>query len=240
MSSHHLNDRESVVLRLLVERYLESAAPVGSKAIAEALVGLGITLSPASVRTTLAALDGAGLVEQPHTSAGRVPTRDGLMLYVRDLMQVRPMATDDASVLKSRILQQAGDMMTVLRETSKLISQISKYASLVVTPRQQDFIVEAPWGVIDQQESLSMTEVRRRLAMLQEKTQLLELLGGLENTGKPEVVVANDCGMVAAPYSDKEAILGCVGVIGPTRMDYARVVPIVESAAQYIGEWFEE
>ena len=239
LSPHSLSQRDAIVLRLLIEQYLETAEPVGSKAITESLLALGVSLSSATVRNTLASLDDLGLIEQPHTSAGRVPTREGLTLYVRELMQVKPLASTDDDVLKSLGSQQAGDVVTVLRETSKLISQLSHYASLVVTPLTEDVIVDSPWGVIDQQESLPLEEVRRRLALLQEKTQLLALLSGFQNAGKTEVMVGSDCGVVTSPYVEGQTILGCVGVVGPTRMDYARVVPIVESAARYIGEWLE-
>lgn len=224
-------------MQLLIDRYLETAEPVGSKAVAEALRERGISLSPASVRSTLAALARLGLVEQPHTSAGRIPTREGLSLYVRHLMQVKSLSPDENFALRSRPGNQTGDLISVLRETSRLLSQLSHYAALVVIPQTDDVIVDAPWGVMDQRELLSMDQLRHRLAILQEKARLMELLGDLHEAGKAEVVALQDCSMVTAPYAEGPTILGCVGVMGPRRMDYSRAVPMVESAARYIGDW---
>lgn len=341
-----LGDRAAVVLQVLVEKYLESAEAVGSQAIAEALLARGVNLSSATVRSTLVALDQAGLLEQPHTSAGRIPTRQGLTLYVRHLMQIKPLTEGENVALKSRLNSQTGDLVSVLRETSRLVSQLSQYASIIITPRSEvvrikhiefvqlgsrrilgiliaqngtvfnrpldcdapltlrdlekmsnycntvffgltveesvdkarvemqeasrayddvlaramsmstqvlegsmgnDVIIDSPWGMIDQMQTVPMHHIRRRLGILQEKTRLLQIMDQFREAGKASVAVGSDdlsdplcdCGMVTAPYVDGRTILGCVGVMGPTRMDYSRAVPIVESAARYIGEWLE-
>lgn len=238
-SLHTLSDREALILQHVVAAYLETAEPVGSQAIADALRMQGIQVSSATVRSTLAMLDGAGLLEQPHTSAGRIPTREGLIHYVHHLMEVKPLSQDDDFVLKSRLSAQNGDVMALMRETSRLLSQLSHYASLVVIPQTDDVIVDSPWGVVDQKELLSMDQLRHRLAILQEKARLMELLDGHQEAGKAGVVALENCSMVTAPYAEGQTILGRVGVMGPLRMDYSRAVPIVESAARYLGEWLE-
>lgn len=346
LSLHPLSDREALVLQHLVAAYLETAEPVGSKVIADALVNCGIQVSSATVRNTLSALDGAGLVEQPHTSAGRVPTRKGLIHYVRNLMQVKPLSSGESLVLKQHLSSRTHDLHAALRETSRLLTELSQYASLVVMPRTvsvrikhiefvqlgshrllgilvaqngtvynrplesdeiltlsdiekmgnycnsiffgltideaieksrrefqeatraydavvartislstqvlaageaSDVIVEGPWGLIDQQADVSMLQIRRRLNVLQEKSKLMSLMRQFQELGRAEVTVGSDdpadplweCSMITAPYAEGRTILGCVGVMGPMRMDYSRVVPMVHSAAQYIGEWLE-
>jgi transcriptional regulator of heat shock response len=238
-SSHPLSDREALILRHVVAAYLETAEPVGSQAIADVLLTQGIQISSATVRNTLSTLDSAGLLEQPHTSAGRIPTRDGLIHYVNHLMEVTPLSHDDEHVLKSRLSAQRGDIMALMRETSRLLSQLSHYASLVVMPQTEDVIVDSPWGVMDQKELLSMDQLRHRLAILQEKARLMAVLKDQNQVGKADVVALKECSMVTAPYAEGRTILGCVGVMGPLRMDYSRAVPIVESAARYLGEWLE-
>lgn len=239
MTTYTFTEREAQVLQHLVALYLESAEPVGSQAIADALGACGIQISSATVRNTLSTLSSAGFVEQPHTSAGRIPTRDGLIHYVHHLMAVKPLTPDDELVFRNRLNAQRGDIMSLMRETSRLLSQLSHYASLVVMPRVDDVIVDSPWGVVDRHETLSMDQLRQRLAILQEKAQLMELLGERQEVGKADVVALAECSMVTAPYAEGCTILGRVGVMGPLRMDYSRAVPIVESAARYLGEWLE-
>ena len=82
---HELTDRARDVFRMVVESYLESGAPVGSRTIAQIS---GLNLSPASIRNVMQDLEELGLLAAPHTSAGRMPTETGLRLFVDGMMQI--------------------------------------------------------------------------------------------------------------------------------------------------------
>ena len=95
-----LNSRAREIFRLVVEGYLASGQPVGSKTLA----GEGsLDLSPASIRSVLAELESLGLLAAPHTSAGRMPTESGLRLFVDGMMQVAEPSAEERAVIERRL-----------------------------------------------------------------------------------------------------------------------------------------
>ena len=128
VSDERLSERERQVLQALVDAHIAQGEPIGSKAIA-ALGSLGV--SPATIRNVLAALDGRGMLEQPHTSAGRVPTDRGLRYYVDSLLQYTPPPTEVQDAIASRI-EDAGGVDQALREGSRLLSRLVKHTCVVL------------------------------------------------------------------------------------------------------------
>lgn len=128
-----LTDRARAVFRLVVEGYLASGQPVGSKALAG---GGGLNLSPASIRSVLADLEGLGLLAAPHTSAGRMPTESGLRLFVDAMMQVGEPSEQERTAIEQR-LSGAGPIEQALEETSTLLSDLSGAAGIVMVPRRE-------------------------------------------------------------------------------------------------------
>jgi heat-inducible transcriptional repressor len=128
-----LNDRAREIFRLVVEGYLTSGHPVGSKTLAGEG---GLNLSPASIRSVLAELESLGLLAAPHTSAGRMPTESGLRLFVDGMMQVaEPTAQERAAI--ERRLTQPGPIEQALETVSALLSDISGAAGMVMVPRRE-------------------------------------------------------------------------------------------------------
>jgi heat-inducible transcriptional repressor len=127
-----LSNRAREIFRLVVEGYLSTGHPVGSKSLA----GGGINLSPASIRSVLAELEGLGLLAAPHTSAGRMPTESGLRLFVDGMMQVaEPTAQERAAI--ERRLAEPGPVEHALETTSALLSDLSGAAGMVMVPRRE-------------------------------------------------------------------------------------------------------
>jgi heat-inducible transcriptional repressor len=128
-----LTTRAREVFRLVVEGYLASGQPVGSKALAG---GGGLNLSSASIRSVLHDLEQLGLLAAPHTSAGRMPTDVGLRLFVDGIMQVaEPTAQERAAI--ERRLADAGPIEAALEATSTLLSSMSAGAGVVMVPRRE-------------------------------------------------------------------------------------------------------
>ena len=127
-----LSPRERTVLRLVVEHYVRTASPVGSKTLAgtEAL-----PLSPASVRSTLAALERAGFLGHPHTSAGRIPTPAGYRLFVDELMTPTGLDAAERRLIRDGLDQLSGDPETLGRETSRLLGRLSHLLGVVLSPK---------------------------------------------------------------------------------------------------------
>ena len=97
--SPDLNKRAREVLRLIVDAYVETGEPVGSRAISRKL---GMNLSPATIRNVMADLEEFGLLHAPHTSAGRLPTEAGLRLFVHGLLQVGHLSDDERQAINGR------------------------------------------------------------------------------------------------------------------------------------------
>ncbi|MFM6951241.1 MAG: heat-inducible transcriptional repressor HrcA [Novosphingobium sp.] len=127
-----LTSRARDIFRLVVEGYLSSGQPVGSKTLAEA----GVNLSPASIRSVLHELEMLGLLAAPHTSAGRMPTDQGLRLFVDGMMQVAEPTAQERAAIESR-LGQPGPIEAALTATSAILSELSAAAGVVMVPRRE-------------------------------------------------------------------------------------------------------
>lgn len=128
-----LNDRARDVFRIVVESYLETGMPVGSRTISKTSA---VNLSPASIRNVMQDLEELGLLAAPHTSAGRMPTEQGLRLFVDGMMQVaEPSAEERAAIEKQ--LESAGPIEAALAATTQALSGLSACAGIVMVPRRE-------------------------------------------------------------------------------------------------------
>lgn len=128
-----LSERERLVLQGLIDAHIATAEPVGSKAIA-AVLSADIALSPATIRNVLAALHERGLIDQPHTSAGRVPTDRGLRYYVDSLLKLQQPTDGERDEIAQRI-GEAGGMDHALREATRVLRRLSRHTTVVVATR---------------------------------------------------------------------------------------------------------
>lgn len=128
-----LNDRARDVFRIVVESYLETGQPVGSRTISKTSA---VNLSPASIRNVMQDLEELGLLAAPHTSAGRMPTEQGLRLFVDGMMQVaEPSAEERAAIEKQ--LESTGPIEAALAATTQALSGLSACAGIVMVPRRE-------------------------------------------------------------------------------------------------------
>ncbi|MDH2415495.1 heat-inducible transcriptional repressor HrcA [Nocardioides sp. CER19] len=124
------NDRRLAVLRAIVEDYVSTEEPVGSKALVERH-GLGV--SSATVRNDMAVLEEEGYITQPHTSAGRVPTDKGYRLFVDKLSTLKPMSQAERRAIAS-FLDGAVDLDDVVQRSTRLLSQLTRQVAVVQYP----------------------------------------------------------------------------------------------------------
>lgn len=133
-----LTDRAREIFRLVVEGYIASGQPMGSKALAGSG---GVNLSPASIRSVLQELQDAGLLAAPHTSAGRMPTEVGLRLFVDGIMQVaEPTVAERAQI--ERGLAHGGTIENALAAASSALSELSAGAAVVMVPKREPRLVQ--------------------------------------------------------------------------------------------------
>jgi heat-inducible transcriptional repressor len=125
-----LDDRARDIFRKIVESYLETGEPVGSRTLSRG----GVALSPASIRNTMQDLTQLGLLGAPHTSAGRLPTHAGLRLFVDGLLEVGDVGEDEKREIESRLAGKGHSFQEALDEASSILSGLAGGAGVVVTP----------------------------------------------------------------------------------------------------------
>jgi heat-inducible transcriptional repressor len=335
-----LSDRAREVFRVVVESYLGTGVPVGSRTISK--VG-GFNLSPASIRNVMQDLEEAGLLSAPHISAGRMPTEQGLRLFVDAIMQAAEPSAEERRMIERQLGRDGGPIENALSAASAALSDLSACAGVVMVPKREprlrqigfvplsqdqamavlvgqdgsvenrvidvpqgvspSMLVEASNFVSDQLSGLTLGEARARLqaeigqgrraldaasrelverglavwsedgdrrpvlivrgqshlldsaaADLERVRQLLEqleeaqeiarLLDSAAEGAATKIFIGSEnklfalsgSSVIASPYRGPDGrVVGVVGVIGPTRLNYARVVPMVDFTAQTLS-----
>lgn len=134
MSLSDLESRRNRILEAVIDTYVSTAVPVGSELIAKKLRS---TLSPATIRHVMGDLEGIGYLEQPHTSAGRVPTDRGYRYYVDSLMDVRWLLPEEQRRLVEHLDAQEADVEQLLEHTGVALAELTQQAAFVVAPTLQ-------------------------------------------------------------------------------------------------------
>ncbi len=335
-----MSSRRLEILRAIVDEYVATQEPVGSKSIADRH-GLGI--SPATIRNEMAVLEEEGLITQPHTSAGRIPTDQGYRVFVDKLATVKPLSSAERRAIET-FLEGALDLDDVVMRTVRLLADVTKQVAVVQYPsmvksrvRHIELVALAPArlmmvlitdsGRIEQRvteltqdvseqflhtlraalnnammghrlpevadrisrilESYNVHE-RRDVAIvistviemamerpeekivlagtanlarfqedfsttmhpvleaLEEQVVLLRLLGDTNQTVKVRIgheqkdANLRTTSLVAVGYGTDDNALGALGIIGPTRMDYAGSMAAVSAVARYVGRFINE
>ena len=126
-----LNERKIKILEAIITDYIETGEPIGSRTIAKKY-NLGI--SPATIRNEMSDLEELGLIVQPHTSSGRVPSNKGYRLYVDEFMEQRQLTDEEVSILKNVIKNNINHMDYLMEQTAKALSMLTNYTTVVSKP----------------------------------------------------------------------------------------------------------
>lgn len=334
---YELDERAQVLLRELINSYTRDAQPVGSKNLAELS---GLDVSSATIRNIMAKLEDMGLVNSPHTSAGRIPTEAGYRFFIDSLLEVDNLETASQRVISdtfsadktssdlihsatdilSRIthlagivsmthtapaevrhiefmklsdrrvlvilvinkddvhnkvihverdysdleLQQAAQTLSryligrsfesarkkLLVELSELRTDVNSILEPVLEAMEEvcsmsahdDLLTSGETNLLQYAELSDINKLRSLFKVFNEKTDLLKLLDGCTSAEGVEIFIGSesgysvlsDCSVVGAPYEIKGEIVGVLGVIGPTRIAYEQVIPIVDVTARLL------
>ena len=340
-----LDARARDIFRRVVESYLETGEPVGSRTISRG----GLALSPASIRNTMQDLAHLGLLDAPHTSAGRMPTHAGLRMFVDGFLEVGDVAEEEKRAIEARLAVKGRSFEEALSEASSVLSGLAGGAGIVVTPvreggvkhvefvplgggqvlavmvfedgqvenrlmrqapgvtpsalqeasnflnarlrgrtltearsemgveldtarRQLDEtaarLVEdglAAWSggegdarslivrgqanlLADARAREDIDRVRQLFDDLEQKGQLIGLLDDVRDAEGVRIYIGAETrlfslsgsSVIAAPYmTGRQKVLGAIGVIGPARLNYARVIPLVDYTARVLGRMMD-
>ena len=127
-----LNDRSREILRHVVDSYVESGEPIGSRTLSKRL---NVNLSPATIRNVMADLEDAGLLFSPHTSAGRLPTDAGLRLFVDGILEIGNLTEDERQSIDVQCAGSPNSLEGLLEDATSALSGLSRCASLVLAPK---------------------------------------------------------------------------------------------------------
>lgn len=340
---NELNERSREVFRRVVEGYLNDGEPVGSRTLTRSM---SEKISAATIRNVMQDLEFMGLLGSPHVSAGRIPTQQGLRMFVDGLLEVRTLGDEDREKMDATLGSNERDVATMLDRVGSALSGLTQGASLVLAPKQEapikhiEFVSLAPEralvvlvfadGTVENRvftppagqtpsamreaanflnalvegktvsemrstmgaeihkrrqeiDSIARTLVENGLAVWENegerierlivrgRSHLLDNAAGAEDLDRirtlfddlerkrdiAEFLELTDEGegvrifigsenklfslsgssLVVSPYMNADhRIVGAVGVIGPTRLNYGRIVPIVDYTAQLVGK----
>mgnify|MGYP001521250270 CR=1 FL=1 len=214
-----LTARKKQILKIVVESYIDTAEPLGSKAIAERMPE---KVSSATVRNELSELSDMGYLEQPHTSAGRIPSPLGYRLYVNELMEHKPISAEEAAQINDTLRQELKGTDQVIAKTGQMVSSFVDYPTYAVADHTADATVRH--FMVDSKEQLPVPADGRAM----------QILIGPENVND----ALKESSVVVASYDIGDGMRGLVGVVGPTRMDYATVAARLSYFAESLTRMF--
>jgi len=235
-----LSERQEKILKTLIEEYIETADPVGSEAL-ERKYELGV--SPATIRNEMAVLTKDGFLKQPHTSAGRVPTKEAFKFYVGHLMKEKELSVTDEVAAKEKVWDARFDLDRLMKQTVKALAE--KTQSLAVAATEGGDIYHAGYAnILQLPEFYDIDITRTILSLLDEAKTMQNLFGKCFGEGPVHLLLGDElgydfldpCGMIFARFKVGSKKSGALGVIGANRFDYAAVVPMV----RYFGHLIEE
>ena len=125
-----LTERKKRILRAIIESYIQSAEPVGSKTIA---ASIGMEVSSATIRNEMADLESMGLLEKPHTSAGRIPSPKGYRLYVNELMEEHKLSLQETERINQALHMKMRELDRILDEAGRVVSQLTNYPAFALS-----------------------------------------------------------------------------------------------------------
>ncbi|HBE92449.1 MAG TPA: heat-inducible transcription repressor HrcA [Gammaproteobacteria bacterium] len=128
--THSLNSRAEILLKALIEQYIDGGQPVGSRMLARSS---GLKLSPATIRNVMSDLEELGLIHAPHTSAGRVPTQSGYRVFVDSLLSVKPVRSNLSNEFASSFSGES-DLDHLVHSASTMLSEVTRFAGVVMVP----------------------------------------------------------------------------------------------------------
>ncbi|MBN2057586.1 MAG: heat-inducible transcriptional repressor HrcA [Candidatus Saganbacteria bacterium] len=242
MTGHDLDERKQKILGAIVRDYQHTAEPVGSRNLSRKHLP---ELSPATIRNEMADLEEAGLIMQPHTSAGRIPTDAGYRFYVDRLMKALQPTQREADLISSTYRSLHHSVDEVLHQTAKLLSHTLDYTTVVISHGTHQRIYSAGTSnLLHQPEFRNLAQMEKILELLEEEETLTELVEeysaegepinikiGSENRFKP----IRECSVVVRSFEVNDKPVGGISIIGPTRMYYSKAASLIDCVAKELS-----
>ena len=235
-----LSDRQTKILKYVIEEYIDTAMPVGSVSL-DKKYNLGV--SPATLRNEMAELIKLGYLKQPHTSAGRVPTPMALRFFVNNLMQEKNLSVTDEVKIKEKVWDFRNEYEKALREATRELADRTKSLA-VAMDTDGDVYYSGTANILDMPEFFDIGLTKHVLALLDHFDYLDKIWARAEGVEGIQILMAEDlgtdylvpCAIVFARFGTGKKHQGSIGVFGPCRQNYPKLIPTVK----YFGGLIDE
>lgn len=237
---HDLTARQVEILKSLIEEYIESAEAVGSETLEKKH---NLSASPATIRNEMVRLTDLGYLKKLHISAGRVPTPLGMKFYVKQLMKERELSTAEEVSLKEKVWDLREKEREFLKEVTKTLADRSKTLA-VITTNEGDIFCAGYANILDMPEFFDIDLTKNLLQVVDESEYIRSIFVGQVDDSDIHIVLGDELGprlngpygFVYKRYHTPMNLIGEVGVLGSSRLDYTSIVPTV----RYFGNLIEE
>lgn len=226
-------------MREIIENYIETGVPVGSETI-EKESSLGV--SPATIRNEMVKLTALGYLRQPHTSAGRIPTSQGMKFYVDQLMEERSLSLKDEVSIKEELKEPTDRFDRLLKQVTRSLAAQTHVLALA-TDEEGEVYASGMANILDMPEFYDIDITKTVLAMLDKAEIINQIFGNLTLEDQIKILFGEElnmpylegCGFVVAKYRSPTHA-GMLGVVGPSRLNYPVVIPTMRYFSQLLSE----
>jgi len=237
---HDLTARQVEILKSLIEEYIETAEAVGSETLEKKH---NLSASPATIRNEMVRLTDLGYLKKAHVSAGRIPTPIGMRFYVKQLMKEKELSTAEEVSLKEKVWDLREKEREFLKELTRTLADRTK-ALAVTTTNEGDIFCAGYANILDMPEFFDIDLTKNLLSVIDEAHFFQNLFAGQTNDEDIHILLGEELGprligpygFVFTRYHTPLNLTGEVGVLGPSRLNYTNVVPMV----RYFGDLIEE
>ncbi len=221
------DDRKNELLSAIIDHFIKTAQPVGSKTI---ILSYNFRVSPATIRNDMMALEEEGLLMQPHTSAGRIPTDKGYRLYVDELVdfsEARVLAKNTLDRIRAQ--HQADDAKQKVHDAVQLLSEASPNLVFATIPESDRTFFMGFSKMMRQPEFMEAPlKASQVMEVIEDREHFVQGLKKMELSEEPKIYIGEEnilsgidsCSMIVAGYQAK-GFSGAIGILGPKRMPYA-------------------
>lgn len=235
-----LTPRQKQLLKEVIDKYIETAEPVGSETV-ERESSLGV--SPATIRNEMAFLEKVGMLQKPHASAGRAPTSAGLKLYVDQLMKEKSLSLKDEILLKEKLWRERFRLDQLLRQATRALAERTGVLAVATTDRGEVYYCGMA-NILNKPEFYDIDVTQTVLRLLDEVEQLYGLFTQGAGPGPIHVMIGEELamkyleliGVVYTEYWLGKERSGTLGVLGPSRLSYGEIIPLVRYLGNAISE----
>ncbi|NTW30716.1 MAG: hypothetical protein HGA33_05540 [Candidatus Moranbacteria bacterium] len=227
-----MNERQKQVLAAIVEEYSKTAVPVGSQLLLEQY---GFEVSSATLRNDMLALEKAGMLYQPHTSAGRIPTDKGYRFFVEEIMPDESLSLSEQKSMQKELLTLRAKHTRLGRSTAKLLSALSGNLAVAGLGDNEGLYDFGMKELLENPEFRELDELCRLVEALDSLDEKFDTILAELSQGETKIFIGKEnpiaeisnCSMMVAPYENEEG-RGILAIIGPKRMQYAKNKSLLE------------